>query len=101
MNLLAIGDVGLNKKITAQDRQSFTRLSSFVNRTGNGVRTITKCGMEFSLSRLPGDIADVCRVERLLTIPVANPDQDHTDELADVKQFRTPHPTAHPANAGQ
>jgi len=36
----------------------------------------------------------VCRVERLLTILIANPDQDHTDELADVKQFRVPHPAA-------
>jgi len=28
----------------------------------------------------------------LLTILIANPDQDHTDELIDVEQFRMPHP---------
>jgi hypothetical protein len=28
-------------------------------------------------------------------------DQDHTDELTDVEQFRMAHPVVHSANAGQ
>ena len=32
---------------------------------------------------------------------VANPDQNHADELADVEQFRMAHPATHPADAGQ
>jgi hypothetical protein len=45
--------------------------------------------------------AEACRVERSLTIFIAHPDQDHTDELTDVEQFRMAHPVAHSANAGQ
>src|SRR5262245_34892049 len=45
--------------------------------------------------------AEVCRVERLLTILVADPDQDYAYELGDVEQFRMSHPAAHPAYAWQ
>src|SRR5262245_65877382 len=41
--------------------------------------------------------AEVCRVERLLTILVADPDQDYAYELGDVEQFRIYHQASHHA----